>query len=78
MSHPALVSLEAGSHALCVCGRSQNGVFCDGSHKGLGVAPYILKLENVKTLHLCNCGLSGNKPFCDGSHVNPIDGEIST
>jgi CDGSH-type Zn-finger protein len=51
-------------------GQSKNGVLCDGSHQGLGVTPYILKLENAKTLHLCNCGKTGNKPFCDVSHVN--------
>ncbi len=33
------------------CGQSKNGVLCDGSHQGLGVTPYILKLENAKTLH---------------------------
>jgi CDGSH-type Zn-finger protein len=70
MSHPALVDFEAGTHTLCVCGQSQNGFFCDGSHKGRGVTPFILKLENARTLHLCNCGQTGNKPFCDGSHVN--------
>ncbi len=69
MSHPALVALEAGTHALCVCGQSQNGVFCDGSHQGSGLTPYILKLDTAKTVALCNCGHSASKPFCDGSHA---------
>ena len=73
MSHPALIALEAGTHALCVCGKSQNGVFCDGSHKGSGQTPYILQLETAKTVALCNCGQSAARPFCDGSHAKIVE-----
>jgi CDGSH-type Zn-finger protein len=41
------------------------------------VTPYILKLDNAKTMHLCNCGHTANKPFCDGSHASLKDGEMS-
>ncbi|MBU6250302.1 MAG: CDGSH iron-sulfur domain-containing protein [Cyanobacteria bacterium REEB417] len=68
-SHPAALNLEAGTHALCTCGLSQNGAFCDGSHQGSGKAPHILKLDTAKTVYLCNCGGTGNSPFCDGSHT---------
>jgi CDGSH-type Zn-finger protein len=68
-SHPLPLTLQAGTQALCTCGLSKNGAFCDGSHQGSGQVPHILKLEEEKTVYLCNCGASGNKPFCDGSHA---------
>lgn len=68
-THPTPLTLPAGTHALCTCGLSQSGAFCDGSHKGSGSVPYILKLEQEQTVSLCSCGASANKPFCDGSHL---------
>lgn len=38
-SHPAPAALETGTHALCSCGLSQNGAFCDGSHTKLSATP---------------------------------------
>ncbi len=69
MAHPTPLVLEAGTHALCVCGKSSNGAFCDGSHAGSGKTPHILKLDEPKTMYACSCGTSGNLPFCDGSHT---------
>jgi CDGSH-type Zn-finger protein/uncharacterized protein YciI len=66
--HPSPLTLPAGTHALCTCGLSQNGAFCDASHQGCGQSPRILKLEEEQTIDLCTCGTSANKPFCDGSH----------
>ena len=37
-SHPAALNLEAATHALCTCGLSQYGAFCDGSHTKLTAA----------------------------------------
>lgn len=68
-SHPAVHNLPAGNHALCTCGLSKNGPYCDGSHQGTDATPHILKLEAPKTVYLCNCGASGKGPFCDGSHT---------
>jgi len=68
-THPSPLPLKAGTHALCTCGLSKSGAFCDGSHQGSGKAPHILKLESDQTVFLCNCDASAKKPFCDGSHL---------
>ncbi len=65
---PAVLELEAGTYFWCSCGRSQNQPFCDGSHKGTGLAPLKFELAEPKTVALCNCKHSQNQPFCDGSH----------
>jgi CDGSH-type Zn-finger protein len=30
--------------------------------------PYIIDVEEGKTIAWCACGLSANQPYCDGSH----------
>ncbi len=37
-SHPAVLELPAGTHALCNCGATGNSPFCDGSHTRLKAA----------------------------------------
>jgi CDGSH-type Zn-finger protein len=67
---PAKVVLEAGeSYHWCRCGRSQNQPFCDGAHRGSGLAPLVFTAEESGTAHLCLCKQSGNPPYCDGSHA---------
>ncbi|MAG96130.1 MAG: glutamate synthase-related protein [Alphaproteobacteria bacterium] len=67
---PAKVELEAGeSYHWCRCGRSQNQPFCDGAHRGSGLAPLAFTAEESGTAHLCLCKQSGNPPYCDGSHT---------
>lgn len=68
---PTALPLEAGTHALCTCGQSRNGAFCDGSHRGSGKTPHLLSLEDATTVYLCSCGASAKLPFCDGSHARP-------
>jgi CDGSH-type Zn-finger protein len=65
---PAVLKLSAGDHWWCACGRSKTQPFCDGAHKGTGLAPVKFTLEAEKTVALCNCKHSKNPPFCDGSH----------
>ncbi len=65
---PLAVELEAGSHFACTCGKSAKFPFCDGSHKGSGLAPKKFEIDEKKTVYLCRCGKSGNSPFCDGTH----------
>ena len=67
-SHPASLELQPRNHALCTCGLSRNGAFCDGSHQGTGKTPHILRLEVPKTAYLWNGGATGSSPFCDGGH----------
>lgn len=66
---PYAVECEAGKkYFWCACGKSQNQPFCDGSHKGSGMAPIMFEAKSNKTLYFCGCKHSKNAPFCDGSH----------
>lgn len=66
---PYPVQLEAGkSYMWCACGRSASQPFCDGSHKGSGIAPIHFYADETKTAYLCGCKHTKDKPFCDGSH----------
>ncbi len=67
---PYAVDLEEGKrYAWCGCGLSSAQPFCDGSHKGTGLAPIVFTAEETKTGYLCGCKHTGNDPFCDGSHA---------
>lgn len=39
------ITLQAGTHWMCTCGKSANFPFCNGAHKGSGAAPKKLELE---------------------------------
>lgn len=65
---PFAVELEAGEHKWCACGLSKNQPFCDGSHKGTGIAPVKFTVEQKETKYLCGCRATKNAPFCDGTH----------
>jgi len=42
---PQVVELNPGTYAWCSCGESKNQPFCDGSHKGSGLAPVRFEME---------------------------------
>ncbi len=65
---PAVLELEPGDYWWCACGRSSHQPFCDGSHKGTGLAPQKVTIDEKKRVALCNCKRTGGAPFCDGTH----------
>ena len=67
---PYPIEVAAGStYWWCACGRSAKQPFCDGSHKGTGLAPQQFQAEAAKTLYFCGCKASSKAPFCDGTHA---------
>jgi CDGSH-type Zn-finger protein len=66
---PYKVAVEAGrTYWWCACGRSAKQPFCDGSHKGSGLAPVEYKAAASKDAWFCGCKASKGQPLCDGSH----------
>lgn len=66
---PIPINVEAGkSYWWCACGRSKSQPFCDGSHKGTGLAPVPFTAEATEEVWLCGCKQTSGKPFCDGTH----------
>jgi CDGSH-type Zn-finger protein len=65
---PIALELAPGVYHWCACGRSAKQPFCDGSHKGTGLASLAFTIEEKKTVHLCQCKHTKNPPFCDGTH----------
>ena len=66
---PFEVTVTAGeTYAWCACGRSANQPFCDGSHKGSGIAPMLFTAEKDETVWFCGCKHTGNGVHCDGTH----------
>ncbi|HSH49085.1 MAG TPA: glutamate synthase-related protein [Halomonas sp.] len=74
---PAKVELKEGEeYYFCVCGRSNNQPFCDGSHAGTGFKPKAFSAEKSGDAYLCQCKHSGNLPFCDGTHKQFDDSAV--
>lgn len=67
-SKPVSLELEPGTYYWCACGRSAKHPFCDGAHKGTGLAPVAFEVAEKQTVHLCACKRTGKAPFCDGAH----------
>lgn len=66
---PFNVDVEAGKeYWWCACGRSSDQPFCDGSHKGTGLAPIQYTAKGDRTVHFCGCKSTSNQPVCDGTH----------
>jgi len=66
---PFPVEVEAGkSYFWCACGRSATQPFCDGSHKGTGIAPVKYTATASKAVYLCGCKATKKPPLCDGTH----------
>ena len=65
---PYVAEEAPGKRAWCACGLSKKQPYCDGSHKGTGIAPVIVDIAEKKTVAWCGCKQSGTKPYCDGAH----------
>ena len=66
---PMPVEVEAGkTYFWCACGKSSKQPFCNGAHKGSGIAPVKFTAEADKKLFFCGCKASAKAPFCDGTH----------
>lgn len=66
---PFQVAVEAGKdYWWCACGRSQSQPFCDGSHKGTGLAPLQHTASADGDAWFCGCKATQGAPMCDGSH----------
>lgn len=65
---PHVMDMKAGKYAWCSCRLSENQPFCDGAHKGTGLTPVVVNLEEDKKVAWCGCKATGTPPFCDGSH----------
>lgn len=74
---PKGIKLEAGvEYFICTCGRSKDGIFCDGSHEGTECLPKSLTVEKTKPYLMCLCKSSSFFPFCDGTHSFYSDEEV--
>jgi len=65
---PYVIRVEPGTYAWCACGRSQDQPYCDGSHKGTGLAPLVTKIDAPGEVEWCGCKVTRTPPFCDGTH----------
>jgi CDGSH-type Zn-finger protein len=66
---PWVGKLSAGKYAICRCFKTATPPYCDGSHRGTGIKPEIIDLEEEKNVAICQCGKTAKSPYCDGSHA---------
>jgi CDGSH-type Zn-finger protein len=67
---PYPVAVEAAkTYYWCACGLSKAQPFCDGSHKGTGMAPMPYVAADSRTVYFCGCKATKAPPLCDGSHA---------
>lgn len=74
---PVTVKLTQGEeYYFCVCGKSANQPFCDGSHAGSGFSPKAFTSPDSGDALLCACKHTANAPFCDGTHKRFDDSQV--
>jgi len=66
---PYIVEETAGEKFYCLCGKSNNQPYCDGSHKGSETKPMIVEIQENRRCAYCGCRQSQELPFCDGTHA---------
>ena len=62
------INVEPDIYYFCACGRSSDGIYCDGSHEGTGLRPKKYKVNEPKNISYCMCKQTHVFPYCDGSH----------
>ena len=65
---PVIVRQESRSRFYCMCGRTRNFPFCDGSHKVTSITPREITVDEPRTMAICACWRSKTRPYCDGTH----------
>jgi CDGSH-type Zn-finger protein len=69
MNQPCKVKLEQGKdYYWCACGKTGGQPFCDGAHKGTGIAPVKFTAKADGDAYLCGCQKAKAPVYCDGSH----------
>ncbi len=66
---PYVQHAEVGTYHWCACGHSAKQPFCDGSHKGTGMAPLKVEVKEAGNLPWCGCKHTKTPPYCDGTHT---------
>ncbi|MCF6245229.1 MAG: CDGSH iron-sulfur domain-containing protein [Sulfurovum sp.] len=67
---PVYTQLKSGkNYQFCNCGKSVDGVLCDGSHKGTSITPTEFTVKNTDGYYLCKCKKCYNGIFCDSNHT---------
>ncbi|KAF5292660.1 hypothetical protein FQR65_LT11212 [Abscondita terminalis] len=74
---PFKITLEAGKkYFWCLCGKSKNQPFCDGTHKDtflkIKQRPIKFEVTETKDYWLCQCKHTNMRPFCDGTHKTKV------
>lgn len=71
MATPVQVKLEKDKeYYYCTCGKSEDGVFCNGAHQGTNKEPKMFTVNENKEYYLCACKNNEGTPFCNGAHTN--------
>jgi len=66
---PYPIEVEAGrTYWWCACGLSSKQPFCDGTHKGSGMAPLQYTAAQDGRVWFFGCKHSAKVPLCDGRH----------
>ena len=64
----AVAVTEGKTYWWCSCGKSAKQPFCDGSHKGSGMAPLSWTADKDRTAYFCGCKHTAGAPLCNGRH----------
>ncbi|MDQ7048933.1 MAG: glutamate synthase-related protein [Enterobacterales bacterium] len=69
-NEPFKIDVSDGeTKVFCMCGLSNNGPYCDGTHKSTSITPKVVSFDEDKSVFICGCQQSSNRPFCDGTHT---------